>query len=300
MHGFCVTLLGIGLGLLLPTWSAAATATAAQKIPTLAVIPTALPHDDYMLYERSRQRLEEEYAKFKLAAERFNAKATPDQTDAEFEALGAARQHVIAGRNDFNRTIDSRIDALSAAAGLKTFVFPQVSVRGDLRLVTGDGRILTAETIAGAHLDRRARVMTGPEARAAFVLPDTTAFTIGPNSEMVLDDFVYDPDTRASKVSARLAKGVFRWITGKVSPRDPSSLRVTTPVIAIITRGTDFSSEVRPDGSGEVRLYSGELELQDLKTGAKSVLPAGYSVTFADGKSAAPAKLPLEAERPVL
>lgn len=298
MNRFRIILLAVGVGLLLPTRSVATAAE--QKIPTLAVIPTALPHDDYMLYDRSRQRLEEEYAQFKLAAEQFNAKATDDQTDADFKALGATKQRVIDGRNDFNRTINSRIDALSAAAGLKTFTLPQVLIRGDFRLITDDGRVLTAATIAGARLDNRARVITGPDSHATLALPDDSFFSIGPNSEFVLDDFVYNPATSASRMSGRLAKGLFRWVTGKAFGAEPSSTRVITNPIAIGTRGTDFSCEVRPDGSGEVRLYAGELELQDVHTGAKSILQAGYCVTFTDGKAAAPARLPPGAEKPPL
>ena len=277
--------------------SSEAAATAEEKIPALAVVPTALPHDDYMLYERGRQRLEEEYAAFRQAAGQFSARAATDQSEAEFATLMAAKQRVIVARLDFNRTVNSRIDALSAAAGLKPFALPQISIRGDFRILTGDGRVLTAETIAGAHLDNRARAVTGPNAHAVLILPDDTSFVIGPSSEIVLDDFVYDPETRASKVAARLAKGVFRWLTGKLAPRDPSSMRVTTPVIAIITKGTDFSCELNPDGSGAVRLYSGELELQDAKTGAKSLLQAGYVVTFAEEKTSAPARLPPAAEK---
>ena len=288
-----IILLAVGLATALPAWSAAA----AERIPALAAIPTALPHDDYMRYERSRLRLEEDYARFKRAAEQFNGKTASEQTDAEFEALGAAKRQLIEGRDDFNRSINSRIDALSAAAGLKTFVFPQVSARGDVRILTGDGRALTAETIAGARLDTRARAVTGPDAHATFILPDGTSLVIGPNSELVLDDFVHDPETSASKMAARLSKGIFRWVTGKLTRAESSFMRVTTPVLQIITRGTDFSCEVRPDGSGEVRLYSGELELQDVKTGAKFILQAGYSVTFAEGKAAARAKLSPGAEK---
>ena len=69
-------------------------------------------------------------------------------------------------------------------------------------------------------------------------------------------------------------------------------MKVTTSVFAVGIRGTDFSYVVRPDGSGEIRLDSGELESTDLRTGAVSILKAGNVVKFANGQADAPIPFP--------
>jgi FecR protein len=71
-----------------------------------------------------------------------------------------------------------------------------------------------------------------------LMLLDETTFTIGPNSEITIDEFVYDPRTSAGKVTASVAKGVFRFVTGKVSQQDPSSMQVRLPTGNIGIRGT--------------------------------------------------------------
>ncbi|HOW89553.1 MAG TPA: hypothetical protein PL037_04665, partial [Elusimicrobiales bacterium] len=43
-------------------------------------------------------------------------------------------------------------------------------------------------------------VITDGKGRLQVMLLDETVFTIGPNSDMVLDEFVYDPATSAGKV----------------------------------------------------------------------------------------------------
>ena len=86
------------------------------------------------------------------------------------------------------------------------------------------------------------------------LLLDETVFTIGANSDMVLDTFVYEPSTSADIISARLQKGVFRWVTGKVARKDPASMKVILPVGTIGIRGTDFEVNYEPDAPGLIRL----------------------------------------------
>jgi hypothetical protein len=123
-------------------------------------------------------------------------------------------------------------------------------------------------------------------------LPDDTTFTIGPNSDIVIDSFVYDPDNTPKKVIASMSKGVFRWVTGKTKPlKDPPEMKVKLPVMAVGIRGTDFEATVNPDGSGFVILYFGQLEITEKKTGFTFILDAWHKVTFsADGSVSRPIK----------
>jgi len=169
---------------------------------------------------------------------------------------------------------------ISAAAGLRAFSIPAIEIQGDVTFVTGDGRRLSGQEIAGASIDNRTTVVTGKDSRALMLLPDGTTFTIGANSEMVLDDFVYDPDTDMRKMTLKLAKGSFRWVTGKTRRVDPTiDLRSTIGGI----RGTDFECFAFEDGSDEVKLYSGEMVFTDKKSGTLTVLTGGMTAAFRDG-----------------
>ncbi|MDE2510092.1 MAG: FecR domain-containing protein, partial [Elusimicrobia bacterium] len=96
---------------------------------------------------------------------------------------------------------------------------------------------------------------TGAGARMQIMLLDQTVFTIGPNSDMMLDEFVYDPKTNAGKVSAQITKGVFRFVTGKIAQRDPSDMKVKLPVGTIGIRGTMVEGTV--DGKNADILLTG-------------------------------------------
>src|SRR3990167_6250350 len=96
------------------------------------------------------------------------------------------------------------------------------------------GRVLGS----GQPLFLHEKVTTGPGGRLQILLLDETTFTIGPNAEIVLDEFVYDPAGGKGAVAATISKGAFRFITGKVARRDPASMKVKSGATTIGIRGT--------------------------------------------------------------
>jgi hypothetical protein len=115
------------------------------------------------------------------------------------------------------------------------------------------------------------KVTTGPDGKLQILLLDQTSFTIGANSELELDEFVFDPATNAGKVSAKIVKGAFRFVTGKVARRDPSSMRVDTPVGTIGIRGTMTAGTVSADQATIVLLGPGPENNADEKSGGITV-----------------------------
>lgn len=115
------------------------------------------------------------------------------------------------------------------------------------------------------------KVTTGPEGKLQVLLLDQTSFTMGPNSEMELDEFVFDPNTNVGKVSAKITKGAFRFITGKVARRDPASMQVTTPVGTIGIRGTITAGNVNSTEGTFVLLGPGPENNADEKAGGITI-----------------------------
>jgi hypothetical protein len=96
-------------------------------------------------------------------------------------------------------------------------------------------------------------ITSGPESGLQIMLLDQTTFTIGPDSQITIDEFVYNPRSGAGKVTASVAKGVFRFVTGKVAQRDPAAMEVRLPTGGIGIRGTIAAGRVdRVRRNGEV------------------------------------------------
>ncbi|CAN5603107.1 hypothetical protein BH10PSE6_BH10PSE6_30580 [soil metagenome] len=78
-------------------------------------------------------------------------------------------------------------------------------------------------------------VTTNATDRAHLVFLDGTSVTIGPNARLVIDRFVYDPNTKKGELALTAGTGVFRLVGGKISKS--SAITVTTPSSTIGIRG---------------------------------------------------------------
>jgi len=159
-----------------------------------------------------------------------------------------------------------RIGAAAAVKGLVQAQAPGAAV----------GRVVQS----GKPLFLNDHVTTDAASRLQVMLLDETVFTMGPNSDMVLDEFVYDPATNAGKVTARVTKGMFRFVTGKVARKDPANMKVKLPVGTIGIRGTIAGGQVSDQGSTIILLGPGSQNNANENPGAINASNAGGDVTI--------------------
>ena len=160
----------------------------------------------------------------------------------------------------------TRIGAAAAVKGLVNAMAPGTTV----------GRVVES----GKPLFLNDHVTTDAAGRLQVLLLDETVFTMGPNSDMVLDEFVYDPATNAGKVTARVTKGVFRFVTGKVARKDPASMKVNLPVGTIGIRGTIAAGQVSEQDATVILLGPGSQNNANENPGAVSVSNSGGQVAL--------------------
>lgn len=99
------------------------------------------------------------------------------------------------------------------------------------------------------------QVVTAPASMLQLLLLDRSSFTVGANARVTIDRFVYDPARSASAVGASVARGAFRFMSGKPVRSMPGKTAITTPVASIGVRGTMFEGVV---GEDAVRIAGGE------------------------------------------
>ena len=80
------------------------------------------------------------------------------------------------------------------------------------------------------------RIKTSAGGLVQLLLLDGSAFTIGPNSEVVIDKFVYDPDKKTGQMVANVLKGAFRFVGGRLS-KGKDAVTIRTKVATIGVRG---------------------------------------------------------------
>lgn len=81
-------------------------------------------------------------------------------------------------------------------------------------------------------------VVTGATSMTQLLLLDKTSFTVGSNARVRIDRFVYDPARNASSISASVAKGAFRFMSGRSLKNGTEGSSIRTPVASIGIRGT--------------------------------------------------------------
>jgi len=85
------------------------------------------------------------------------------------------------------------------------------------------------------------RINTTGSGLVQVLLVDGSTFTVGPNSNLVIDKFVYDPNKKAGSLVATFSKGSMRFIGGKLSKND-GGVTVNTPAGALAIRGGMFQT----------------------------------------------------------
>ncbi|MEP4886021.1 MAG: FecR family protein, partial [Alphaproteobacteria bacterium] len=124
------------------------------------------------------------------------------------------------------------------------------AVRGNVVLVAAaprpESRAVGQNVQSGDPVFLGDTIETGPDSGLQIMLMDETIFTIGPDAALIIDEFVYDPETSAGKVTASVLKGAFRFVSGRVAKEEPRNMNVKTPVGTIGIRGTSAAGRVIP------------------------------------------------------
>jgi hypothetical protein len=149
------------------------------------------------------------------------------------------------------------------------------AVRGQVQRAS-DAEPVGVQVVSGQPIYLADRISSGAQSGMQIMLLDQTTFTIGPDSFVKIDEFVYDPATNVGKVTASLGKGVFRFVSGKIAQQNPSNMTVKLPVATIGIRGTMVYG--RSDENSAVVGLAGAGP--DNNTGDK---PAGIDVTTPQG-----------------
>lgn len=103
------------------------------------------------------------------------------------------------------------------------------------------------EVASGSQIFLEDRILTGAGSRMQVLLLDETTLTIGPNSDLVIDRFVYDPESGTGEIAAEMATGFLRYLSGQVASETPENVRINTPAASMGIRGTALFIAQSPD-----------------------------------------------------
>src|SRR5437588_5581666 len=125
------------------------------------------------------------------------------------------------------------------------------------RKTTADAGGAHRELALGSDVAAKDTVVTDKVGEAELRFVDETELSVGPNSSVRLDDFVFSRPSDPSSFVIRATRGVFRFATGR---GDHDAYRIHTPTATLGVRGTQF--DVKIEGKQvRVSVLEGEVVL---------------------------------------
>ena len=96
-------------------------------------------------------------------------------------------------------------------------------------------------------------VKTG-NGKVGILFIDNTRVDVTQHSKLIIDEFVYDPNTKKGKLNLSAKLGTIKYASGQIAKTSRQDIVITTPTATIGVRGTDFSMTIDELGSSTIIL----------------------------------------------
>ena len=170
---------------------------------------------------------------------------------------------------------------------------------GIVGAISGTVKTETRELKTGDKIYLNETILSGVSSGTQILLLDQSTFTIGEDSEVVMDTFIYDPATNDGKIVASVKQGSLKVISGLISKKNPDNLTVEVPEGTLGSRGTEFQTIVGKGKTDTLLIGPGKNNSLGMRPGAvlvgnkfgSTLLDNPYSVTsMTKGKAPGQAK----------
>lgn len=115
---------------------------------------------------------------------------------------------------------------------------------GIVKSVSGNAYLQNGEKKVPAYMHMKIslgdQISTADKSSIGLILDDDTVVSLGPNSTILLKDFLFDPAASKLSFAAKMLKGTFSFITGQIAKLAPKKVNLETPDATLGVRGTKF------------------------------------------------------------
>ena len=119
---------------------------------------------------------------------------------------------------------------------------------GQIKTLSGDVSIVRenvkSPAKAGDLLEKADTLMTGVDGRVGITFIDNSRFSLGPNSQIALEKFTFNPTTQEGEFVTKVDRGTLAVISGQIAHSAPDAMKVKTRTTILGVRGTHFLVQV--------------------------------------------------------
>lgn len=124
----------------------------------------------------------------------------------------------------------------------------QAAAAGHIKTVSGTAYVVRAQgtTVvkAGDAIFATDTLRTAADGKLGITLKDDTRLSLGPNSEVKIDRYVYEPGEGGLGMVLKFVRGVAVYVSGRMAKLAPDSIRLETPTGIVGVRGTTVAIKV--------------------------------------------------------
>jgi len=113
-----------------------------------------------------------------------------------------------------------------------------------------------------------------------IIFVDDTKVSISKYSTLIIDEFVYDGNTKKGKVNLKASFGTLRYTSGLIAKNSKENIKITTPTASVSVRGTDFEIIVKETGESTFTLLPSQDNNGNIYVGSIEVSNATGSVVL--------------------
>ncbi len=128
----------------------------------------------------------------------------------------------------------------------------------------------------GARIVHKERIHTTPSGSAQLRFNDKSSLSVAPNTNIVIDEYVYNPSANSGHMLAKLTGGAVRYVGGELSHQ--GEVTISTPQAVIGIRGGTVSITQGANGT-QVIDHFGSITVQN-GAGFVTISRPGYVVTI--------------------
>jgi hypothetical protein len=138
----------------------------------------------------------------------------------------------------------SRILGLAAALLLSCAAAHAEDSIGQVKTAKGDVKVVrhgqALPLAVGEHVFQSDTVSTAKGASVGITFMDNSMMSLGPSSQLALDQFQFDTTTHAGVFNTSLTKGTLAVKSGQIVQQTPEAMHIKTPAALLGVRGTEF------------------------------------------------------------
>ncbi len=87
--------------------------------------------------------------------------------------------------------------------------------------------------IIGEPIQNKERIETNSAGTTQIIFKDTSTMTVGRNSSVIIDEFIYNPNANLGTQGLAITKGALRFVGGQVSHEQGASIKTPTATVGI-------------------------------------------------------------------